>query len=167
MIANKVHSIDAVLYTHSCMQTMCTEFDDLRGFALTQRRRIPIHADPEYHGPHSRRLRLLPRNTGWQRVPADYPAGADQLAQRADQHCRRRRNDQKSSRSTRCMARSGRSGSASAVIAYCCDVSDFPRATVEKLQDLDVLIIDIAAAQAAPEHIFPSTRRYGGSAELG
>ena len=27
-------------------------------------------------------------------------------------------------------------------VAYCCDVSDFPRQTIDRLQGLDVLIID-------------------------
>jgi phosphoribosyl 1,2-cyclic phosphate phosphodiesterase len=43
-------------------------------------------------------------------------------------------------------------------LAYCCDVSDFPRAPWRRFQDLDVLIIDSPAIQAASE---PSVHRPG------
>lgn len=46
MISNKVRSVDAVLYTHAHADHV-HGIDDLRGFALSQRQRIPIYADPE------------------------------------------------------------------------------------------------------------------------
>jgi phosphoribosyl 1,2-cyclic phosphate phosphodiesterase len=38
-------------------------------------------------------------------------------------------------------------------LAYCCDVSDFPRATIERLQGLDTLIIDSLQYKPHPSHL--------------
>ncbi|WP_461432040.1 MBL fold metallo-hydrolase [Hoeflea alexandrii] len=151
MIANKVHSIDAVLYTHSHADHV-HGIDDLRGFALTQRRRIPIHADPETMA----RIRAgfgycLETPAGSEYPPITQPVlinsfdepisiageGGTIEVQPLDQ-----------------VHGSIRSlGFRIGSLAYCCDVSDFPRATVEKLQDLDVLIIDSLQYKPHPSHL--------------
>jgi hypothetical protein len=73
MIANKVHKIDAVLYTHSHADHV-HGIDDLRGFALVAAQAHPDPRGSGDDGTYSRRFRLLPGNAGRQRVPADHRA---------------------------------------------------------------------------------------------
>lgn len=151
MLANRVRSIDAVLYTHSHADHV-HGIDDLRSFALSQRRRIPIHADPETMA----RIRAgfgycLETPAGSEYPPITEPVLINSLdkpititgeggpieIQPLDQ-----------------MHGSIRSlGFRIGNLAYCCDVSDFPRPTIERLQDLDVLIIDSLQYKPHPSHL--------------
>jgi hypothetical protein len=79
MIANKVHKIDAVLYTHSHADHV-HGIDDLRGFALSQRKRIPIYADPETMARIRAGFGYCLETPAGKRVPADHRAKTDQLA---------------------------------------------------------------------------------------
>ena len=58
-----------------------------------------------------------------------------------------------SSRCRRSMATSSRSAFASADLAYCPDVSDFPQTTAERLRGLDLLVIDALQYQTHPSHL--------------
>lgn len=151
MIANKVSQVDAVLYTHSHADHV-HGIDDLRGFALSQRRRIPIYADPETMV----RIRAgfgycLETPAGSAYPPITEPhlitsfdqpilidgAGGVIAVQPLDQ-----------------VHGSIRSlGFRIGGLAYCCDVSDFPRDTVARLQGLDVLIIDSLQYKPHPSHL--------------
>lgn len=151
MIASKVRSIDAVLYTHSHADHV-HGIDDLRGFALSQRRQIPIHADPETMA----RIRAgfgycLETPAGSNYPPITTPVlinaldepititgegGAIEVHPLDQAHG-----------SIRSL------GFRIGDVAYCCDVSDFPRSTIEKLQDLDVLIIDSLQYKPHPSHL--------------
>ncbi|MDF1609000.1 MBL fold metallo-hydrolase [Hoeflea sp. YIM 152468] len=151
MLASRVRTIDAVLYTHAHADHV-HGIDDLRGFALSQRKRIPIHADPETMA----RIRAgfgycLETPSGSEYPPITEPilinsfdqmiritgAGGPVDIQPLDQ-----------------MHGSIRSlGFRIGNLAYCCDVSDFPRATVSRLQDLDVLIIDSLQYKPHPSHL--------------
>jgi phosphoribosyl 1,2-cyclic phosphate phosphodiesterase len=151
MITNKVHSLDAVIYTHSHADHV-HGIDDLRGFALSQRKRIPIYADPETMA----RIRAgfgycLETPPGSEYPPITEPrlinslddpilidgAGGTIAIQPLDQ-----------------VHGSIRSlGYRIGDVAYCCDVSDFPRATIERLQGLDTLIIDSLQYKPHPSHL--------------
>ncbi len=151
MLASRVHNIDAVLYTHSHADHV-HGIDDLRSFALSQRTRIPIHADPDTMA----RIRagfgyVLEAPPGSEYPPITKPtlitslddpirvtgAGGAIEVQPLDQ----------AHGSIRSL------GFRIGDLAYCCDVSDFPRATVEKLQNLDVLIIDSLQYKPHPSHL--------------
>lgn len=151
MIANKVTSIDAVLYTH-CHADHVHGIDDLRGFALTQRRQLPIHADPETMA----RIRagfgyVMTTPEGSEYPPIVTPhlinsldkpivingAGGPLALQPLDQihggiHSL---------------------GYRIGDVAYCCDVSDFPAATIDRLSGLDLLIIDSLQYKTHPSHL--------------
>lgn len=151
MIANKVSAIDAVLYTHSHADHV-HGIDDLRGFALGQRRRIPIHADPET-------MDRIREGFGYcLQTPLDsnYPPIAE--AHLITDHDRPLVID----------------GAGGAIpiepldqihgsihslgyrigdVAYCCDVSDFPAMTAKRLEGLDLLIIDALQYKPHPSHL--------------
>jgi Metal-dependent hydrolases of the beta-lactamase superfamily I len=151
MIANRVTSLDAVLYTHSHADHV-HGIDDLRGFALAQRRRIPIYADPYT-------MARIREGFGYcltTPVDSDYPpivdgvlitsldepvviegAGGAIPFQPLDQ----------AHGSIRSL------GFRIGDVAYCCDVSDFPKATVDRLEGLDLLIIDALQYRPHPSHL--------------
>ncbi|WP_322989099.1 MBL fold metallo-hydrolase [Hoeflea sp.] len=151
MIANKVRRVDAVFYTHSHADHV-HGIDDLRGFALAQRQRIPIHADPETMA----RIRAgfgycLETPEGSEYPPITMPVLINSLDEPirvtgAGGPIELVSLDQKHGSIRSLGYRIGN-------VAYCCDVSDFPRTTVERLQDLDVLIIDSLQYKPHPSHL--------------
>jgi phosphoribosyl 1,2-cyclic phosphate phosphodiesterase len=151
MIGAKVKNIDAVLYTHWHADHV-HGIDDLRGFALSRRQRIPIHADPETMA----RIRAgfgycLETPAGSSYPPITEPRLIDSVDEPirisgAGGMIEVKPLDQIHG-STRSL------GFRIGGLAYCCDVSDFPRPTVERLQDLDVLIIDSLQYKLHPSHL--------------
>lgn len=151
MIANAVNHLDAVLYTHAHADHV-HGIDDLRGFALTQRKQIPIYTDADTMA----RIRAgfgycLETPTGSFYPPIIEPnvirdldapltingeGGPITLTPLLQEH-----------------------GSINSLgfrfgdVAYCCDVSDFPRPTIEKLGDLDLIIIDALQYKPHPSHL--------------
>lgn len=151
MIANGIRSIDAVLYTHSHADHV-HGIDDLRGFALSQRMRIPIHADPDTMA----RIRAgfgycLETPPGSEYPPITRPVLISSLDETikvagAGGTIEVQPLDQIHGSIHSLGFRVGN-------VAYCCDVSDFPRATVDRLQGLDVLIIDSLQYKPHPSHL--------------
>ncbi|MCM2293011.1 MBL fold metallo-hydrolase [Allorhizobium sp. BGMRC 0089] len=151
MIRAEVSRIDAVIYTHSHADHL-HGIDDLRGFALMQHHRIPIHADPET-------MRRIEAGFGYcLKTPdgSNYPpiiksvliddidqpiriegkGGAIDFLPLLQQH-----GD--------IMSLGFRIGN----VAYCSDVSDFPAETPPKMQGLDVLVIDALQYKEHPSHL--------------
>lgn len=151
MISNKVRSVDAVLYTHAHADHV-HGIDDLRGFALSQRQRIPIYADPETMA----RIRAgfgycltTPEGSGYPPiVTANLIQSLDDLIviEGAGGAVEITPLDQIHGSQRSLGFRIGN-------VAYCCDVSDFPKATVDRLRDLDVLIIDSLQYKPHPSHL--------------
>ncbi len=150
MVAARVQHIDAVFYTHAHADHL-HGIDDLRGYFVTQNRRIPIHAEPET----MRRIRQgfgycleTPDGSNYppivepvEIVDLDKPieiagAGGTVLLQPlVQQH-----GD--------IVSLGLRIGD----VAYCCDVSAFPKETVARLGGLSVLIIDALQYRHHPSH---------------
>lgn len=151
MIAAGVTSLDAVLYTHPHADHV-HGIDDVRIFALKQRRQLPIHADSET----MTRIRegfayCIEAPPGSQYPPIvspnliadlekpvviDGPGGSIsfqplRLVHGAINSLGYRIGD----------------------VAYCCDISDFPDETVKRLQGLDVLIVDALQYRNHPSHL--------------
>jgi len=151
MIANSVRNVDAVLYTHAHADHV-HGIDDLRGFALSQRKQIPIYADAETMA----RIRAgfgycLETPKGSFYPPIIEPnvirdlnvpliingeGGPITLTPLLQDH-----------------------GSINSLgfrfgdVAYCCDVSNFPPQTIEKLGGLDLFIVDALQYKPHPSHL--------------
>lgn len=150
MLMAAVNRIDAVVYTHPHADHI-HGIDDLRGYVLEQRHRIDIHADnftmarlrdafgycfqtplgssyPPILTPH-----LIDHDKP---VVIDGAGGMLILEPLLQVH-----GD--------IMSLGFRIGS----LAYCPDVSDFPAATVEKMQGLDMLVVDALQHKTHPSHL--------------
>jgi phosphoribosyl 1,2-cyclic phosphate phosphodiesterase len=151
MIAARVSDIDAVLYTHAHADHL-HGIDDIRGYFHNSNRRIPIHADAVTMD----RIRAgfgycLETPAGSNYPPIVQPV----LIERLDQN----------------FAVNGAGGEIEFVplkqqhgdihslgfrigdIAYCSDVSDFPKDSLARLQKLDVLILDALQYKFHPSHL--------------
>lgn len=151
MIAARVTHIDAVLYTHAHADHI-HGLDDLRGYFYGAQQRVPIHATRETMD----RIRqgfgyCLETPPGSNYPPIveakvigslDVPVrisgagGTISIRPHLQQH-----GDIYSL------------GIRVGDVAYCSDISDFPPETVEKLQELDVLIIDALQYRFHPSHL--------------
>ena len=149
-IDNGIERIDAVVLTHAHADHI-HGIDDLRTFVLQDRRRMPVWAD----------------DGTFERVRAAFsycfekPAGSDYPP-----ICERRAIDPPSS-----FAIEGPGGPISfeplvqrhgairslgfriGSFAYCSDVSAFPDATLERLRDLDCLVLDALQYREHPSHL--------------
>lgn len=151
MIAAKVQNIDAVLYTHTHADHI-HGIDDLRGYVQYTGRRTPIWANAET----MERIRDGFRYCLETPAESNYPpiieakiidpsmtpvvitgAGGSISFQPLLQH------------HGGIMSLGFRIGD----FAYCSDVSDFPRETVDKLFDLDLLVIDTLQYKLHPSHL--------------
>jgi phosphoribosyl 1,2-cyclic phosphate phosphodiesterase len=151
MIAAKVEHIDAVLYTHAHADHL-HGIDDLRGFFISSRERIPIYADPMT----MQRIRdgfpyCLETPPGSNYPPIVEPhviedLSADITINGAGGAIHFQPHMQQHGDSHSLGFRIGN-------VAYCTDVSDFPTATIAKLTGLDVLIIDTLQYRYHPSHL--------------
>ncbi len=142
--------IDAVVYTHAHADHI-HGIDDLRGYFLAQRQRIPIHADrptldrlKDGFGycfetpPGSSYPPIVDENV----IAHDMPLGIDgaggpvTLEPLAQIH-----GD--------IISLGFRIGN----FAYCSDVSDFPEDTADRLRDLDLLVIGALQHRTHPSHL--------------
>ncbi|WP_320195226.1 MBL fold metallo-hydrolase [Agrobacterium rosae] len=151
LIAAKVTHIDAVLYTHAHADHL-HGIDDLRGYFITSRQRIPIYADPAT----MQRIRdgfpyCLETPPGSNYPPIVEPHLIDDLEAE--------------------IAINGAGGTISLKphlqqhgdthslgfrignVAYCTDVSDFPAQAIANLSGLDVLVIDTLQYRFHPSHL--------------
>lgn len=150
MVRAGVRRLDAVVYTHPHADHI-HGVDDLRGYVIDQRRRMPIHADR----PTLNRLNdgfsycfETPPGSGYPPILEPHPishedpfaidgAGGVIVFQPLPQI----HGD--------ILSLGFRIGD----VAYCSDVSDFPAETVEKLQGLDTLVIDALQYKIHPSHL--------------
>jgi phosphoribosyl 1,2-cyclic phosphate phosphodiesterase len=151
MIAANVRNIDAVLYTHPHADHI-HGIDDVRIFALSNRRRVPIHADAFTMARIREGFRYCIETPPGSQYPpivmphiiaddaeivvVDGPGGTISLKPLRQCH-------------GNIMSLGFRIGN----VAYCCDISDFPDETQQKLQNLDVLIVDALQYQPHPSHL--------------
>ncbi|TPK99142.1 MBL fold metallo-hydrolase [Mesorhizobium sp. B2-4-12] len=150
MLMASVRRIDAAVYTHPHADHI-HGIDDLRGFVLDQRQRIDIHADQ----PTMLRLRQAfgycfetPAGSSYppiveahiidhaKPVVIEGEGGALTLEPLPQVH-----GD--------IISLGFRVGT----LAYCPDISDFPDATVGRLRDLEVLIVDALQYRTHPSHL--------------
>ena len=151
MISAEVREIDAVLYTHAHADHL-HGIDDLRGFTLTQRRGIPIFAEPET----MRRIRggfaycfETPAGSAYPpiidaRLIEDLDATLTIDGQGGPVTVQPLRQQHGSITSL---------GYRFGEFAYCCDVSDFPRETIGKLDGLEHIVIDSLQYKPHPSHL--------------
>lgn len=149
MIDAHVTSLEAVVYTHAHADHI-HGMDDLRTYYLSQRRRVPIYADAATLA----RLRegfdycfRTPEGSSYPPIvdpfeidafaPFDIEGAGGPLAFEPlpQQH-----GD--------IVSLGFRVGS----VAYCSDVSAFPAATLERLRDLDLLVLDALQYNRHPSH---------------
>ena len=150
MIAAGVRNVDAVLYTHPHADHI-HGIDDLRGFAIATRQRVPIHAEPETLA----RLRdafgycfETPPGSGYPPILHANEILAGEGVVRIEgaggpiefEPLEQIHGDIRSL------------GFRVGDFAYCCDVSDFPPATARRLGGLDTLVIDALQYRPHPSH---------------
>lgn len=151
MIAANVRHIDAVLYTHAHADHL-HGIDDLRGFVIENRRRVPIWADAFTMARIRDGFRYClesPPGSGYPPIVEPYvipddlppltihgaggPISFEPLMQfHGNVHSL---------------------GFRIGGFAYCSDVSDFPVETVSKLGGLDLLVIDTLQYKFHPSHL--------------
>jgi phosphoribosyl 1,2-cyclic phosphate phosphodiesterase len=151
MISAKVQRMDAVLYTHAHADHL-HGIDDLRGYFILQRHRIPIHADPFTMD----RIRqgfgyCMETPPGGNYPPIVKPVLIEDLDRdivvdgpggpiRFKPH-RQAHGDIHSL------------GFRIGDVAYCTDVSDFPADSIGRLTGLDMLVIDALQYTYHPSHL--------------
>lgn len=150
MIAAGVERIDAAVYTHPHADHI-HGIDDLRGYVIAQRMRIPIYADD----PTMARLRegfnyCFETPAGSEYPPIIVPniiegPGHPVTIDGAGGPLTLLPFEQLHGNITSLGFRIGG-------IAYCSDVSGYPDETLEQLRDLDVLIIDALQYRPHPSH---------------
>lgn len=151
MIAAKVEGVDAVLYTHAHADHL-HGIDDLRGYYILQRRRIPIYADAFTMD----RIRMgfgycLETPPGGNYPPIVEPRIIGSLEEPivitgAGGPVEVLAHRQVHGDIASLGFRFGK-------VAYCSDVSDFPPESHERLMGLDTLVIDALQHQYHPSHL--------------
>lgn len=151
MIAAKVQHVDAAIYTHAHADHL-HGIDDLRGYFVMQKHRIPIYAEADTMA----RIRqgfgyCLETPAGSNYPPIVLPIVIEDLSQPLEitgkggtirfQPLVQQHGDIPSL------------GLRIGDVAYCCDVSDFPDETVARMDGLDVLIIDALQYRHHPSHL--------------
>ncbi|QLF70474.1 MBL fold metallo-hydrolase [Peteryoungia desertarenae] len=151
MIRAQVETVDATFFTHAHADHV-HGIDDLRGYFITAKRPIPIYAEPYT-------MERIEQGFGYclktppgssyppivepriiqdldQPIHIDGAGGVIEILPLVQQH-----GD--------IISLGLRIGN----VAYCCDVSDFPAKTIERLSGLDVLIIDALQYRPHPSHL--------------
>lgn len=151
MIAAGVKAIDAVIYTHHHADHL-HGIDDLRGYFITSGSRIPIYAEPDT----MQRIRdgfpyCLETPAGSNYPPIVKPnlikdLDQDIVIEGEGGPLRIRPHLQQHGDIVSLGFRVGD-------VAYCTDVSDFPPESVEKLQNLDTIVIDTLQYRYHPSHL--------------
>ena len=151
MVRARVEHLDAVVYTHSHADHL-HGIDDLRGYFIMQKRRIPIYAVPETMS----RIEdgfgyCLKTPPGSSYPPIVEPILIEDIDQAivingAGGPIALQPLEQQHGDITSLGFRVGD-------VAYCCDVSDFPGPTVDKLGGLDLLYIDALQYRPHPSHL--------------
>lgn len=151
MIAARVDHVDAVIYTHAHADHL-HGIDDLRGYFVMQKHRIPIHAEPATMA----RIRqgfayCLETPPGSNYPPIVQPVVIEDLTRPVEvtgkggmirlQPLLQQHGD--------IISLGLRIGD----VAYCCDVSNFPEETVARLGGLDTLVIDALQYRHHPSHL--------------
>jgi len=151
MIAAGVRNIDAVFYTHPHADHI-HGIDDLRGFALSTRNQVPIYAE----------LTTLDRLFEAFRYCFETPDGsayppiisANEIDVAGGPITIEGEGGRVSLEPlTQIHGDITSLGYRIGDVAYCCDVSDFPAATVARLCGLDILVIDALQYQSHPSHL--------------
>ncbi|QLL61726.1 MBL fold metallo-hydrolase [Sinorhizobium mexicanum] len=151
MVAADVRHIDAVLYTHAHADHL-HGIDDLRGFVIENRRRVPIWADASTMSAIRERFRYCvesPPGSG-------YPPIVEPHLFTEDLSPVTVHGDGGSISFTPLMQFHGNTHSLGFRVgdfAYCSDVSDFPPETVGKLLDLDLIVLDTLQYKFHPSHL--------------
>lgn len=151
MIRAKVEHLDAVVYSHAHADHL-HGIDDIRGYFITQRNRIPIYAEPFTMARIEEGFGYClktPPGSSYPPIVApvivedmdkaiviDGAGGPIELLPLVQQH-----GD--------IISLGLRIGD----VAYCCDVSDFPEETIAKLSGLDLLYIDTLQYRPHPSHL--------------
>jgi phosphoribosyl 1,2-cyclic phosphate phosphodiesterase len=151
MIAANVQRVDAVLYTHAHADHL-HGIDDLRGYFILQKHRIPIHADPftmdrirqgfgycletPPGGNYPPIVKPVLIESLDKPIVIDGPGGPIGFWPHRQMH-----GDIHSL------------GFRIGNVAYCSDVSDFPAESVPKLEGLEALIIDTLQYTYHPSHL--------------
>jgi phosphoribosyl 1,2-cyclic phosphate phosphodiesterase len=150
MISADVRWLDAAVYTHAHADHI-HGIDDLRGYWLSQRRLIDIHADMETLD----RLREgfgycfeTPKGSAYPPIVAPHVINHEEAFEISGNGGLIRFEPLVQQHGS-ILSLGFRIGD----FAYCPDVSDFPAATVEKLQLLDVLVIDALQQRPHPSHL--------------
>ncbi|MDR6901964.1 MBL fold metallo-hydrolase [Rhizobium miluonense] len=151
MIHAGVSFIDAVLYTHAHADHI-HGIDDLRGYFHISNERIPIYADP----PTMDRIRegfryCLETPAGSSYPPIVRPVLIENLEKSfvidgAGGPIRFWPHKQVHGDIHSLGFRIGK-------LAYCSDISDFPPESIERVQNLDILIIDALQYRPHPSHL--------------
>lgn len=149
MIVAGVRHLDAVVYTHAHADHI-HGIDDIRGFVLAQRQRIPVYAD------NSTMARLkagfgycfeTPHGSNYPPIVEPHQIEAGQAFEIGGEGGTVRLEPLKQIH--------GDNGSLAFRIgnfAYCTDVSDFPPETVVRLHGLEVIIIGALQYRRHPSH---------------
>jgi phosphoribosyl 1,2-cyclic phosphate phosphodiesterase len=151
MIAADIRHIDAVLYTHAHADHL-HGIDDLRGFVIENRKRVPIWADTVTMGRIREGFRYClesPSGSG-------YPPIVEPNLITDDLAPVRIRGAGGTIALEPLMQFHGNVHSLGFRIgdfAYCSDVSDFPPETIAKLAGLDMLVIDALQYKFHPSHL--------------
>lgn len=151
MIAAGVKSIDAVFYTHPHADHI-HGVDDLRGFALNLRRQVPIYAERLTLDRLFEAFRYCfetPEGSAYPPIITanEIAVGGDPVTVTGDG------GPVAFEPLTQIHGDITSLGYRIGDVAYCCDVSGFPAATMERLRDLDVLIIDALQYRSHPSHL--------------
>ncbi len=148
LLANKVAHLDAILFTHDHAD-QTHGIDDVRALAIRQRRQIPAYLDAstkqtllpkfrycfEGQGGYPPILDMQPELVAYKSIELSGTGGAVSVLPVEQEHGRIRSL-----------------GFKIGPLAYCNDLNDLPEATLERLEGLDILIIDALRYTPHPTH---------------